>query len=180
MKPVSQRRIDIATKAGLAHAYVAALACREAGLPFPVACALLSKESGGRNIYGHDRGGVFSTNGRSVTIQGKTYAPGADIEVTASNCAAFLWQVGGGALSNGVGPCQITYKGYFPQMLDQDMLPWDPHDNMLFGFRILAANYARTKDWARAFGHYNGGGVPDMTYGNSAKSLLDTWKARFA
>jgi hypothetical protein len=64
-------------------------------------------------------------------------------------------------------------------MLERGLLPWDLHDNMLFGFEILAANYARVKDWARAFGHYNGGTNPDMTYGNSALAIAEGFKAAF-
>ena len=138
-KPVTPERVAIAEHAGLANVATAAVACRDAGLPFWAACALLEKESGGRNVYGHDQGGVHSLpNGRAL-------------EVTPVNYHDFIIKVMNGATSNGVGPCQITYAGtlvrctggngrnggYFRLMAEAGLLPWRVYDNMLFGFRNL-------------------------------------------
>jgi hypothetical protein len=160
-------------------------AAREAGIPIAAACAMIQQESGGANIYGHDVGGTFSTNTRRVTIQGKSYARGADIPVTPSNWSIFMIKVALGEKSNGVGPAQITYAGdlpdgrsggYFRMMLERGLCPWRPHDNMLFGFEILAANFKRTNNWARAFGHYNGGSTPNMEYGNKVARSMEAWE----
>lgn len=175
--PVTKARIAIAAKK-LQNAEAAAVACRKAGLPFFAACALLEKESGGRNVYGHDKGGVNTVKG--------------DLEVTRDNFLAFLMKVMNGATSNGVGPLQITYAGaldhghrdggYFRLMLTEGLMPWIPEDNMLQGFRILAANYKRTGDWTEAAAMYNGGPHPNevaMAYGRDFKTKLEAWKRAF-
>lgn len=165
--PVTSKRIRTATKYGIANAGAAAVACRRAGIPFFVACALLEKESGGRNIYGHDRGGAFSGAG--------------DTQVTDINFMRFLTLVFGGQTSNGVGPCQITYKGYFPIMLDRGLNPADPLDNMTFGFELLAANYRTAGTWELAGARYNGGGNPNASaraYGADLQHRITQWKNR--
>ena len=149
--PVKQWRIDAAAAAGIENADAAAKACRRAGLPFWVACALLEKESGGRNIFGHDKGGA-GPHGQPVTR---------------ANFEAFYREVLGGATSNGVGPCQITWAGsvkggerdggYFAQMLGMDLAPWKPLDNMVFGFALIRKHYNRLGDsWQKAGAAYNG------------------------
>ena len=171
MTPVTAWRILIAKKFGLQNTTQLARACREAGVPFYVACALMEQESGGRNTYGHDRGAE---------------RPGE--VVTAMNFLPFLVRVMNGALSNGVGPCQITYAGslknghrdggYFRLMLEQGLRPWAPYDNMLFGLRILAghrkANLARDTSWVTAGRLYNG----RESYGRELQAKVDAWKKR--
>lgn len=164
--PVTKARIAIASK-HLANAGVAAVACREANLPFFVACALLEKESGGHNVYGHDKGGALA---------------GFPFDVSEDNYLVFEWLVfTKGQTSNGVGPCQITYKGYFREMEEQGLEPWNVHDNMLFGFRLLKANYARHSSWATAGAIYNGGPKPNraaLDYGNDLAKKVGQWKKR--
>ena len=57
-----------------------ATAAGRIGLPLHVAAAFAEQESGGRNIYGHDAGGVFSK-------------PGVNVPVTKANFAEFFEQV---------------------------------------------------------------------------------------
>lgn len=165
--PVTARRIQIAKDFGLVNADVAAVACREAGIPFFVACALLEKESGGRNVYGHDAGGALS---------------GFPLSVNRHNYAVFRWLVfDKGQTSNGVGPVQITYKGFLTDMEDKGMKPWDAHDNMLYGFRLLKASYDKHSSWATAGAIYNGGPKPNkaaLAYGRDLKDKVDQWKRR--
>ncbi len=166
MRPVTPERIAIAHR-HLANAPEAAEACRKAGLPFWAACALLSKESGGRNVYGHDVGGV------------KPQDP-----PTARNFLSFLVKVMNGATSNGVGPCQITYAGslktghrdggYFRQMAEQGLLPWVVEDNMLFGFRLLAAHHKAKGSWRAAGTAYNG----KASYGADFVEQCNLWRER--
>lgn len=164
--PVTKARIGIASKI-LANADAAAVACREANLPYFAACALLEKESGGHNVYGNDKGGALA---------------GFKFDVDESNYLVFEWLVFvKGQLSNGVGPCQITFKPYFREMEQQGLDPWNPHDNCLFGFRILAANYRATGDWEQAFARYNGGPHPNaaaQAYGKDGAKKLTEWKQR--
>lgn len=174
MAPVTKARIEVAKKFGLANVEAAALACREAGLPFWAACALLEKESNGRNVYGHDKNGVFS----------RDEFP----EVTAQNFMTFLVRVMNGETSNGVGPCQITFAGslknsshsnhrdggYFRQMAEFGLLPWDPQDNMKFGFQILRNHYKAKGSWKAAGAAYNG----RLTYGIDLVEKMNEWRER--
>ena len=167
--PVKQWRIDAAAAAGIENADAAAKACRRAGLPFWVACALLEKESGGRNIFGHDKGGA-GPHGQPVTR---------------ANFEAFYREVLGGATSNGVGPCQITWAGtvkggerdggYFAQMLGMDLAPWKPLDNMTFGFALVRKHYNRLGDsWQKAGAAYNG----RESYGVDFLAKVKQWNTR--
>lgn len=100
------------------------------GLPLWIAAAFASKESHGRNIYGHDRGGVFTTT------------DGSNITVTEENYKEFYHRVVDlKETSNGVGPMQITYRGYFPQAATQGLKLWVPYDNFVFGFRIIKSKF---------------------------------------
>lgn len=159
--PVSKARIQIATKAGIDNAEVAAVACRQAGLPYYVACALLEKESHGANVYGHDAGGALS---------GFPKAPNP------GNFEVFDWMVSSGHTSNGVGPCQITYPGYFPEMAKAGLKPYVPADNMVFGFRLLLAAYhAHGQTWKGAGTAYNGA----ASYGTDLATKVQAWMKRF-
>jgi hypothetical protein len=100
----------------------AASAAKKTGLPFWLLCAVLDKESKGRNVYGHDKGGALS---------------GYEGEVNEGNWRVFWWLVSNGQTSNGVGPLQLTYKGFFTQMLERKLKPWDVADNMLYGAQLL-------------------------------------------
>lgn len=163
MKPVAKRRIRIAREHGIRNADIAARACREAGLPFYVACALLEKESHGQNIYGHDAGGALA---------------GYPGPVTESSYDVFEWLVKNTAYnSNGVGPCQITWFPYFARMKNEGLKPWDVHDNMLFGFRLLKGHLDAAKgNYVAAGRSYNGA----TSYGIDLSHRVQKWKRLFA
>lgn len=174
MTAVTRARVATAGRK-LQNVEAAAVACRKAGLPFFAACALLEMESGGKNVWGGDNGSATEhLHGKPVTVLAFTQ---------------FLVKVLNGTVSNGVGPCQITYAGaldhghrdggYFRQMLDRGLAPWLPADNMRFGFELLAANYKRTQNWTEAFAQYNGGPHPNadaLKYGRDGKTKLEAWK----
>jgi len=168
-RPVAKWRVEAAKKAGIQNAELAARACRKAGLPFWVACALLEKESHGRNVFGHDQGGAGW--------------PGQP--VTKERFQQFYREVLNGATSNGVGPCQITWAGsliqgkrdggYFREMLEMGLDPWDPEENMVFGFALLRKHYNALDDsWRAAGTAYNG----RASYGADFLAKAKEWKAR--
>jgi hypothetical protein len=163
---VTPARIAIAART-LANADIAAKACREVRLPYFVACALLEQESGGHNVYGHDANGALS---------------GFPFDVTEGNFQVFEWLVfTKHQTSNGVGPTQITYPGYFTQMAERRLDPWDPFDNMLFGFELLKGNYDRLGSWEKAGSVYNGGPKPNadaLKYGRDLVAKVTAWKKR--
>lgn len=160
MSSGAQRKI--AKKHGLVNVWAASRAAKKVGLPFEVACAVLQKESGGRNVYGHDAGGALSGYTRAVNEQ---------------NFNVFEWLITvKGENSNGVGPCQITWFPFFNVMRQRNLKPWVPYDNMVFGFGLLKAYYDTSHSWTAAGHKYNGA----LEYGVDLNIKINEWKKRFA
>lgn len=183
--PISElaKRVAIATKAGLDNAEDIARASIAAGVPFHLAAAIAEGESHGRNVYGHDLGGVFSTATGPVTIGDVTYPKGSSIPVTPANAALFLYLVGSGKVSNGIGPFQLTYRGHFPIMLGQGLLPWVPYDNAYYALQVFAKYLENASGSINTAGaHYNGGGKPGLRavqYGANLLARDTAWRKRF-
>ena len=157
---------------GLVNAEAIVLAAYQVGVPLEIAAALIEKESGGRNIYGHDVGGIFSL------------PPGQNLEVTPANYEQFLRRVLAGEKSNGVGPAQITYPGYFRQYPDYPF--WEPLANIKFGLTLLAdhldGNYSASSI-SSAGARYNGGTNPGekaLAYGADLLTKTNAWRAKLA
>lgn len=162
VKPVSARRQKIASDYGLDNVDQIAIACREAGVPFAVACALMEQETMGRNEYGHDEGGALS---------------GFPLEVNADNYAVFRWEVfTQKKTSNGVGPAQITWPGFFTDMERKGLKPYVPHDNILYGLQIFKYNRDKYGSWYLAALKYN----KRPTYPSEVVAKITAWKKRFA
>lgn len=169
--PVTDARKLKAARLGLHNVEEIASASREVGIPFFAACALFDKESKGRNIYGHDKGGALS---------------GFPFEVNRDNYRVFRWLViDNGHVSNGVGPSQITWAGgfattarvtrtggYFEQMEHQGLKPWVVEDNMLFGLERLWAHFNRFGSWRLAGQAYNGASA----YGVDLEARVAEWR----
>jgi hypothetical protein len=164
---------DVLTQGGLVNVSSLVTAAGRIGLPLHIAAAFAEQESGGQNIYGHDAGGVFAK------------PPGVNVAVTKENYAEFFQKVVvQGKRSNGVGPMQITYPGYFPLADKQKLRLWMPLDNYLFGLGVisgfLATSYTDTSI-NRAGQRYNSGsptGAPD--YGSSVVKRATRWRTRLA
>lgn len=146
-------------------------AAEAARVPLWLACAMIDKETDGRNVYGNDTAGVFSTPG----------AP--DIEVTEANFREFEQRVlVDKERSNGVGPCQITWPGFLTEARAAGLRLWVPVDNMKFGFtllrRYLSAALKAGQDIETAVKtvgtRYNG----KATYGTSLLSVSKLWASR--
>ena len=157
---------EIITAAGIEHAAEIVQAANDTGLPLGIAVALIAKESGGRNVYGHDAGGIRPAD-----------------EVTRENFTAqFLPHVLAGGTSNGVGPCQITYPGYF--RLHPDYPWWDPLANMRFGFDLLngylAGDYSMSSMQAAGSRYNSGSPTGAPAYGQSFADLAVEWTARLS
>jgi hypothetical protein len=128
-------------------------------LPFYIACAIMQKESQGRNVYGHDVGGALS---------------GFPDDVNRHNFRVFEWLVfDQGQKSNGVGPAQITFSGHFPAMKREGLRPWNVGDNMFYGFRLFKGYLdAEDGDIADAGERYNG----SRAYGEELAAFAAVWK----
>lgn len=180
---------EILAAGGLVNADLIVQAATATGIPLAIAAALIQKETGGQNIYGHDGSvetgtGVFSTKYGPVVIGGTTYAQGSNIPVTQGNFAEFLRRVTAGAKSNGVGPAQITYSGYFKQAPDYPF--WDALANIRFGLTVLA-DYLNDdfsdSSISSAGARYNGGTNPNGTalaYGADLLAQTKIWRAKLA
>ena len=170
---------EIFAKHGLHNAADLARAAETAGLSYSIAAALAEKESGGRNIYGHDAGGVLSTKRGPVTLEGIVYPRGGDIPVTYENFTQhFLPAVLGGAVSNGVGPLQITYPGYFTQRPSYPW--WDPYMSAVVGYTDFVTYLKGGQDVAAieaAGSRYNSGSYTKAarTYGADLATLVAKW-----
>ena len=174
---MTDSQIAVLEKHGLANASAIVRAAESAGLELHIAAALAEQESGGQNIYGHDAGGVLSTLQGPVIMGSTTYAKGSNIPVTQANFKTyFLPVVLDGGVSNGVGPVQITYGGYFRQSPEYPW--WDPFFSCLKGFQIMLANL-KTADIVGAGSRYNSGSTSgNPGYGNALKAKAETWKTR--
>ena len=142
-----------------------AAACDKSGLPFFLGMAVYDKETGSypeQNIFGHDSGGVM-------------YGAGL---VTEAKYREFRRLIDSGKRSNGVGPLQMTWKGFFPDAEGRGLKPWLPADNMLylvelFGKYFAAADKVNTTAEAvrKAGVQYNGGSA----YGDRLLALSRAW-----
>lgn len=172
VKPVTERRKQIAAEYGLRNVEHIAEQCRAVGIPFYAACALMEQESMGRHVYGHDKGGALA---------------GFPLEVNRGNFDVFGWLVfSKGQTSNGVGPSQITYAGerrtdgtrdggYFKQMEAEGLRPWVVEDNIFFGLRLLWRHYLNNnEDWVLAGQRYNGA----RQYGLDLAAKIAAWHER--
>lgn len=154
---------------GIVNESAIVAAASAAGLDLYVAAALVQKESSGWNVYGSDKD--------SSGNLGAMYGRGAVTETNFKN--EFLPAVLGGALSNGVGPVQITYPGYFRQQPDYPW--WDPYFNCLKGFQIFKQYLDSGDSLYAAASRYNSGtatGAP--AYAAEFVAFAETWKTRLA
>jgi hypothetical protein len=151
----------VARAFGLANVEAAVEAADAVGLPYALAFALLDMESEGANVYGGDSGGIFATSPRT--------------KVTPENYREFRRRLAAGEKSNGVGPCQITWKGFFPEADKQGLDLSNPLDNMKFGFRLLKGYVDRYPgDWQKVGRLYNG----KDSYGNTFVRVVGEWEKR--
>lgn len=141
-------------------------AAQRVGLPLHLAAALVEMESGGAVVYGGDVGGYFSQTPRKV--------------VTKENYAQFYEAVViNGAKSNGVGPTQITWKGFHSDAKRKGMDLSDPFDNCVYGFTLFKNHLdAQNGDVARAGTLYNAGNLRNgiNSYGYSLAKKAQAWK----
>lgn len=164
---VTADQIAKAKAQGLANVDIAARVANETGNKFYHVLALLEKESDGHNVYGHDVGG---------TLNGFPHA------VTKENYAVFYWLVvTRGGRSNGVGPMQLTFKGFHTDMINKGLKPWDPYDNITYGTQLWLGYYkaarasglSRDDAIKRAGTRYNGAAA----YGDRLLVIMDKWLA---
>lgn len=157
---------DVLTNYGLGLADEIVLAAQLESLDLAVAATIISKESGGRNVWGSD---PQSTAG--------TYTKGA--VVTQADYLAYRNAVQAGLIGRqGVGPAQCTSAAYQNQADDLGGC-WSPVANMRSGFRGIGGlinKYGVREGFVR----YNGSGPAAEAYANDAVSKYAVWQQRLA
>lgn len=148
-----------ALRYGTKRPYAVMRAADATHLPFNVACALLEKESaGGANVFGHDPT-IYVGAGR----------------VTKKKYLAYRRERDRTGKMQGVGPCQLTWKGYQDEA-DKLGGCWKPYNNMLVGFRLLKSLRDSQGSWTAAGTRYNGA----SSYGHDLKVRIDKWHKRLS
>ncbi len=159
-------RIIAARRHGIKIPVRAWTAAQRAGLPFPIACALLAQESsGGQNVFGGDDGKPFEAAG----------------QVTKRKYLAYRKIRGpkGEGGCQGVGPTQPTHWS------NQDRADalggcWKPGVNCLTGFTILREFLDAGHSVKEAFRKYNAGPSAKFPaaegYAVSAMGHLDRYR----
>ena len=138
---------------------------RRARPPVALACAVLEKETGFRNVFGHDavRNPIKSP-------------PGGLLAVTEDNYRQYLAHRRRGLGNQGVGPMQLTS----PSLQDRaDQLGgcWQPGPNIRVGLEFLAGNIRRLGLRAGVVA-YNGSGPAAQRYGDDVLAAARRWDGR--
>lgn len=138
---------------------------RRSRVPVALACAVLEKETGFKNVYGHDavRNPVRSP-------------PGGLLAVSRDNYREYLSHRRRGLGNQGVGPMQLTS----PDLQDRaDELGgcWLPGPNIRVGLEFLAANIRRL-GLPGGVVAYNGSGPAAERYGADVLARARRWEAR--
>lgn len=164
---VTQAQIDKMKTKGLNYTDIIARVANENKIHLYIMVAMLVKETGTvRNVYGHDSGGALS---------------GFSKPVNQGNFEVFEWLVfTKGQTSNGVGPSQLTFKGFFTQMKEQGKKPWDPYDNITVGAKLIYSYYRTARNAGKSVSDslkeagtkYNG----SPAYGDRYLALALEWK----
>ena len=193
--PTVQPATTILTNGGLDNAQAIVDGARTAGVPLHIAAAFAEQESNGKNIYGHDDGGIYDTSFGPVTVDGVTYPKGANVPVSRTSYRAFLDKLlypatdtrakRPNVISNGVGPMQITYWGYHWDARAAGIDLSNAAQNIRYGMQIVAGylkgDYSRTSI-EKAGTLYNAGTLANgiNKYGIQIADKAEKWKAALA
>jgi CHAP domain len=138
---------------------------RRVRLPIALACAILEKETGFRNVFGHDgvRNPVKSP-------------PGGLLTVTQDNYLQYLRHRRQGLGNQGVGPMQLT-SAFLQDRADQLGGCWQPGPNIRVGLEFLAGNIRRM-GLRPGVVAYNGSGPAAQRYGGDVLARARLWEQR--
>jgi hypothetical protein len=138
---------------------------RRVSLPIALACAVLEKETGFRNVFGHDavRNPVKSP-------------PGGLLAVSHDNYRQYLHHRNRGLGNQGVGPMQLTSPG-LQDRADQLGGCWQPGPNIRVGLEFLAGNIRRL-GLRPGVVAYNGSGPAAQRYGDAVLARARVWEKR--
>lgn len=155
--------VDIMAAHGQQNAQHTVRASLDVGIPVWLGAAVIAKESNGRNVFGNDVGGALRGGG----------------EVTAAKYREFRRLIDSGHTSNGVGPAQITYPGFFRDADRKGIDLTVPYQNIKYGLGLIAQYTGGDFSDAnirRAGVAYNGASA----YGDDLVRQVGIWRARLA
>jgi CHAP domain len=138
---------------------------RRVRLPVALACAILEKETGFQNVFGHD--------GVRNPIKSP---PGGVLPVTEENYRRYLAHRRQGLGNQGVGPMQLTSPG-LQDRADQLGGCWQPGPNIRVGLEFLAGNIRRV-GLRPGVVAYNGSGPAAQRYGDDVLARARLWEQR--
>lgn len=138
-------------------------ACDTTKLPLSYALALVEKETGGRNVFGHDPTGGIPAKWRGSRV---TYA----------KYKAYKIRRRAGRGMQGVGPTQLTWYE-FQDDADRIGGCHKPYPNMVVGFRLLR-NLTAAHGKQRGAAAYNGTGPAADAYGRDFVIKQEAWHRR--
>jgi hypothetical protein len=153
------RRVAVARRHGMHHAWTILTEADRAGVPHALALAMVEQETGdGSNIFGHDPT-IFIGAGK----------------VTKSKYLAYKAQRGTTRMQ-GVGPLQLTWWST-QDAADKLGGCWKPRYNLRQGFLTLAANIKAhgQRDGIR---RYNGSGPAAEAYASGVLTRKAIWRTR--
>lgn len=152
-----------AKKHGANYSLRIIIQARKAGVPLSLAFALIEKESGFRNVFGHD-----PTNSIPVTWRGK--------KVTKSRYKHYKKNRGstGSGGMQGVGPAQLTWWSYQDEA-DSRGGCWNPKHNISVAMDHLAALLNRHRSQEDAIAAYNGAGAAARAYAKDVLARQRKW-----
>lgn len=139
-------------------------------LPASLVCAVIEKESGFTNVFGHDSG-----PGHTNTIKSPP-RPAPDLVVTQELYAEYLRQRNLGKGQQGVGPMQLTSAG-LQDDADRSGGCWKPEINIRIGAKTLARHVARL-GLQRGVQRYNG--AEGLDYSTDVLRRKRKWDERLA
>lgn len=134
-------------------------ACNKTGLPVSYGLALIEKESGFRNVFGHDPTTSIPESWKGSKVTWVKYR--------------YYKLRRGSRGAQGVGPAQLTYPGYQDQA-DRHGGCHKPYPNMLVAFSALKANTDRLGK-EKGAAAYNGSGPAAVTYGQDFVRKQTAW-----
>jgi hypothetical protein len=165
MTAADQHYVNVAVEHGCRRALAEIIVeqARRWKLPISVGFALCEKESGFRNVFGHDRT-IFSGAGEVTHVKYVLYRTRR--------------RLSGNRLMQGVGVCQLTWW-QTQDLADQRGGCWKSEHNISVGFQTLAANI-REYGYAKGCERYNGTGPAAVAYSRDLRERADTWHRRLA
>jgi tellurite resistance protein len=169
-RPSDERIAAIIERHGGRYAKEIIAASRKTGAPIALLCAILSHETGFRNIYGRDRGR------RPNPV--RSPAPPQALVCTKENYRRYLQARNSGADANGVGPMQLTSHSY-QDRADKLGGCWKPEINILVGAQVILEKIksqgGSLREGVRA---YNGEGDAAETYATNVLHTMRVWEQR--